>query len=131
MSRYPNLAYVAQDLSTLEMPVLGTPFVGARPDEAIPRHPDHPLVRDGRTRQHIDPWSEADVPEAKAEVLHAIYERIVVTGRTIVSIRLTPAAYAHGLAVALPDKVALARPTGTGRAINWHAYRGWRRCLPA
>ncbi len=57
-------------------------------------------------------WSEADVPEAKAEVLHAIYERIVVTGRTIVSIRLTPSAYAHGLAVALPDKVALARPTG-------------------
>jgi hypothetical protein len=63
-------------------------------------------------------WSEADVPEAKAEVLHAIYERIVVTGRTIVSIRLTPSAYAHGLAVALPDKVALARPTGVGRAIT-------------
>lgn len=43
-------------------------------------------------------WSEADVFEAKAEVLHAIYEQIVVTGRTIVSIRLTPSAYAHGLA---------------------------------
>jgi hypothetical protein len=57
-------------------------------------------------------WSEADVPEAKAEVLHAIYERIVVTGRTIVSIRLTQSAYAHGLALALPTKVALARPTG-------------------
>ena len=56
VARYPNLAYVAQDLSTLEMPVLGTPFDGARPDEAIPRHPDHPLVRDGRTRQYIDPW---------------------------------------------------------------------------
>ncbi len=57
-------------------------------------------------------WMEADVPEAKAELLHAIYERIVVTGRTIVSIRLTPSAYAHGLALALPDKVAMARPTG-------------------
>ena len=57
-------------------------------------------------------WAEADVPEAKAEVLHAIYERIVVTGRTIVSTRLTPSAYAHGLAVALPTQVALARPTG-------------------
>jgi hypothetical protein len=54
---------------------------------------------------------------AKADLLHAIYERIVVTGRTIVSIRLTPSAYAHGLAVALPDKVALARPTGVGRAL--------------
>ncbi len=57
-------------------------------------------------------WSDADVPQAKAEVLHAIYERIVVTGREIVSVRLTPSAYAHGLAVALPTKVALARPTG-------------------
>jgi len=56
-------------------------------------------------------WSEADVPEAKAEVLHAIYDQIVVTGRTIVSIRLTPSAYAHGLALALP-KVAMERPTG-------------------
>jgi hypothetical protein len=27
-------------------------------------------------------WTEADVPEAKAEMLHAIYERITVTGRT-------------------------------------------------
>jgi len=47
-------------------------------------------------------------------VLHAISERLVVTGRTIGSIRLTPSAYAHGLAVALPDKVGVARPTGVG-----------------
>jgi hypothetical protein len=66
-------------------------------------------------------WSEADVPETKAEVLHAIYERIVVTGRTIVSIRLTQSAYAHGLALALPTKVALARPTGVGHTLT--AYR--------
>ena len=52
------------------------------------------------------------VPEAKADVLHAIYNQIVVWGRTIVSIRLTPSAYAHGLALALPTKVALACPTG-------------------
>jgi len=57
-----------------------------------------------------------DVPEAKADLLHAIYERIVVSGRKIVSVRLTPAAYAHGLALALPDKVAMARPTGVRRA---------------
>jgi hypothetical protein len=63
-------------------------------------------------------WTAADVPEAKAELLHAVYNRIVVTGRTIVSIRLTPAAYAHGLALALPEKVAMARPTGVGRAIS-------------
>ncbi len=48
-------------------------------------------------------------------MLHAIYDQIVVTGRKIVSVRLTPSAYAHGLALALPTKVALARPTGVGR----------------
>ena len=63
-------------------------------------------------------WTEAEVPEAKADVLHAIYGRIVVTGRSIVSVRLTPSAYAHGLAVALPTKVAMARPTGVGRGIT-------------
>ncbi|MCJ7712238.1 MAG: hypothetical protein MUQ32_15565 [Chloroflexi bacterium] len=35
---------------------------------------------------------------------------------TIVSIRLTPSAYAHELAVALPEKVVVARPTGFNRA---------------
>jgi len=52
----------------------------------------------------------ADVPEAKAELAHAIYERIVVAGRRIVSARLTPSAYQHGLALALPEKVAMASP---------------------
>ena len=61
-------------------------------------------------------WHTADVPEAKAELLHAIYERIVVASPEIVGVRLTPAAYAHGLALALPEKVAMARPTGVGRA---------------
>jgi hypothetical protein len=44
--------------------------------------------------------------------MHAIYERIVITGPEIVGVRLTSAAYAHGLALALPEKVELARPTG-------------------
>ena len=63
-------------------------------------------------RAVAETWAVADVPGAKAELLHAIYERIVVAGRRIVSVRLTPAAYAHGLALALPEKVAMARPTG-------------------
>ena len=41
----------------------------------------------------------------------AIYERIVVAGRSIVNVRLTPAAYNHGLAIALPEAV-MARPEG-------------------
>ena len=61
-------------------------------------------------------WQHADVPQAKADLVHAIYERIVVAGPTIVSARLTPAAYAHGLALALPEKVAKARLTGFGPA---------------
>ena len=47
---------------------------------------------------------------------HAVYERIIVAGRTFVSARLTPASYADGLAPALPEAV-VARPTGVGRAL--------------
>jgi DNA invertase Pin-like site-specific DNA recombinase len=54
----------------------------------------------------------ADVPNERADLMHAIYERITVAGPRIVGIRLTSAAYAHGLALALPEKVAMARPTG-------------------
>ncbi len=58
----------------------------------------------------------ADVPKEKADLMHAIYERITVAGPEIVGVRLTAAAYAHGLALALPDMVAMARPTGFGPA---------------
>jgi hypothetical protein len=61
-------------------------------------------------------WASADVPEARADLLHAIYERVVVAGRRFVEVRLTPAAYKHGLALALPDAV-MARPEGVGRAL--------------
>lgn len=62
-----------------------------------------------------DTWVNADVPEAGADPLHAIYVRIVVKGRSIVAGRLTPAAYSNGLALALPQ-VGLARPESVGRA---------------
>ena len=58
------------------------------------------------------------VPEKskeKADLMHDIYDRITVAGPEIVGVRLTPAAYAHGLALALPEKVELARPTGVKR----------------
>ncbi len=48
--------------------------------------------------------------------MHASYERITVAGPEIVGVRLTAAAYAHGLALALPEKVEMARPTGFERA---------------
>ena len=46
-----------------------------------------------------------DKSKEKADVLHAIYDRITVAGPEIVGVRLTQAAYAHGLALALPEKV--------------------------
>jgi hypothetical protein len=66
-------------------------------------------------RALAETWAQADVPEAKADLLHAIYERIVVAGREFVSARLTPTAYAHGLALALPEQVVMARPRGVRR----------------
>lgn len=42
-------------------------------------------------------------PDGRAELLNAIYERIVVRGPEFVSARLTPDAYAMGLALALPE----------------------------
>jgi hypothetical protein len=53
-----------------------------------------------------------DASKEKADLMHAIYDRITVAGPEIVGVRLTQAAYAHGLALALPEKVAMARPTG-------------------
>ena len=66
-------------------------------------------------RAFAEAWQVADVPEAKAELIHAVYERVVVAGRRFVEVRLTPAAYRHGLALALPDAV-MARPEGVARA---------------
>lgn len=63
-------------------------------------------------------WHKTDLVEENSDVIHAVYERITVAGPEIVGVRLTQAAYAHGLALALPEKVVLARPTGVGRAIT-------------
>jgi hypothetical protein len=48
-------------------------------------------------------------------VIHAVYESIVIEGPRFVGLRLTPAAYRHGLALALRHAV-MARPTGVERA---------------
>src|SRR4051812_40883350 len=41
----------------------------------------------------------------KADLMHAIYDRITVAGPEIVGVRLTQTAYAHGLALALPQRL--------------------------
>lgn len=49
---------------------------------------------------------------ARAKVVGAIYRRIVVEGSRFIGVALTDEAKAIGLAVALPQSVALARPAG-------------------
>jgi len=61
--------------------------------------------------------AEADLVEEKSDVIHAVYERIVIEGPRFVGLRLTPAAYRHGLALALPNAV-MARPTATRAAVS-------------
>jgi hypothetical protein len=68
-----------------------------------------------------DTWVNADVPKARADLLHAIYDRIVVKGRSILAARLTPAAYRTAWP-ALPHVAA--RPEGfrrTGQQRGWAA----------
>jgi hypothetical protein len=71
--------------------------------------PSVPWRGSGRCRRR---GGRLKFPRRKADLLHAIYDRIVVAGRRIVSARLTPSAYTDGFALALPEKVAVARPTG-------------------
>ena len=51
-------------------------------------------------------------PATKATMVQTLYEEIVVRGSEFVSVRLTPEAYAHGLALALPEEVVV-RAAGT------------------
>jgi hypothetical protein len=53
----------------------------------------------------------ADLPAERSDLVHTVYERIVVAGPRFVSARLTPSAYENGMALALPQ-VVMARPTG-------------------
>ena len=77
--------------------------------------PGHRAVE--RLRALGESLQTAGVPKEKADLMHAICERITVAGPEIMGVRLTAAAYAHGFALALPEEVVLARPTGVGRAL--------------
>jgi hypothetical protein len=83
-------------------------------------------------RNFASSWAKAK-PPTRATMIQSLYDEIVVRGDEFVSVRLSPEAYAHGLAVAFPQEVvvtplpsrgrprknmALARPTGVGRGIT-------------
>jgi DNA invertase Pin-like site-specific DNA recombinase len=85
---------------------------GERPGNGIA--PDKIVAK---LRALPETWAKA-TPTGRAELLHSIYERIIVRGPEFVGARLTPEAYSLGLALALPERVqpaqewVLARPTG-------------------
>ena len=61
-------------------------------------------------------WAVA-TEEEQADLIAAVFAAHVVKGAEFIELRLTPEAYAHGFAVALLLGVAMARPTGFGRAL--------------
>ena len=78
------------------------PATGIAPDKVV-----------AKLRALPETWAKA-TPEGRAELLHSIYERIVVRGPEFVGARLTPEAYSLGLAIALPERVQPATGVGTG-----------------
>jgi DNA invertase Pin-like site-specific DNA recombinase len=60
-------------------------------------------------------WGLADA-QARTRLVRALYERVTVNDGAIVEVQLTPEAWRHGIALALPEMVAMARPAGVGRA---------------
>lgn len=93
------------------------PSTGVAPDRVV-----------AKLRALPETWAKA-TPSGRAELLHSIYERIIVRGPEFIGARLTPEAYSLGLALALPERVqpapewVLARPTGFERATSGASVR--------
>jgi hypothetical protein len=95
----------------------------ARVDDAGPsrRSVDAATATD-YIRTFASSWARAKTP-TRSTMIQSIYEEIVVRGAEFVSVRLTPEAYAHGLALAVPQEtlVPAMRIRGWPRRM-WH----WR-----
>jgi hypothetical protein len=65
-------------------------------------------------RNFASSWAKAK-PPTKAMMVQSLYEEIVVRGAEFVSVRLTPEAYVHGLALALPQEVLVPAMRTKGR----------------
>jgi hypothetical protein len=55
-ARYPELAFIWQDLDILAMLLWGEVPRGATAGDKLPRHPAHPLVRANKVKMFVDPW---------------------------------------------------------------------------
>jgi hypothetical protein len=61
VERYPNLAYIAQDLETLGALIRGGGWSTQRSaDDPVPLHSAHPLFQDRRARFYVEPWPWMD-----------------------------------------------------------------------
>jgi hypothetical protein len=60
VERYPHLEYVAQDLDTLRILLLGESAGDAATQSPLPVHLSHQLFRERRVRCYVDPWPWID-----------------------------------------------------------------------
>jgi hypothetical protein len=58
--------------------------------------------------------------DGRRDLAASIYQRVIVKDDVIQQVELTPSAYAHGAALALPDHVlvTVARPAGVGPGLT-------------
>jgi len=56
VERYPNLAYIAQDIATLRLLLWGGSRSASAQASKLPVHLSHPLFRENRVRFYVDPW---------------------------------------------------------------------------
>ena len=73
-----------------------------------PATPQGPFGIEAETylRELAETWADAD-EQARANLIHAIYDRIEVAGPDFIGVSLTPEAERHGLALALPEEVTI------------------------
>jgi hypothetical protein len=77
----------------------------------VASHGPSPDQAEAMLRAWASTWTSAGERE-RADLIHALIERIDVRGEAIVGVTLTSDAYEHGFALALPEKVAMACPRG-------------------
>lgn len=89
--------------------------ITAEIDAIAERLPAAPLVDADTAVAHVQnlrrTWELAS-EAARARLIRSIYQRVTVRAGEIVEVELTPDAWRHGMALALPERVALARPAG-------------------
>jgi DNA invertase Pin-like site-specific DNA recombinase len=80
-------------------------------ERPVTSHGPSPDEAEAMLRNFERTWGKAGEQE-RSDLIHALIARLDVRGAEIVGVTLTPSAYEHGFALALPEKVAMACPRG-------------------